>query len=265
MHLLLNLLRSHGPWALFTAAFLESVGIPLPAGIFLILSGCLVIEGTVSLPGALAAAVAGALAGDLHWFMIGRLKGRGALRVLCRLSLNPDACMGRTENLFRSRTVLSILTAKLVPGLNTVIAPLAGILGLPWWRYALLDLAGCSLWAGVGVGLGLVFGSRILPGVLSFQRGLTLILLILTSAYVIWRASYRRYLIRRYSVPRLDSADVLARIASDAAVIIVDLRNEDAYYRSEVTLPGALRIPPAELDRHLHLLPIEREIILYCT
>ena len=129
MHLLLNLLRSHGPWALFTAAFLESVGIPLPAGIFLILSGCLVIEGTVSLPGALAAAVAGALAGDLHWFMIGRLKGRGALRVLCRLSLNPDACMGRTENLFRSRTVLSILTAKLVPGLNTVIAPLAGILG----------------------------------------------------------------------------------------------------------------------------------------
>jgi len=265
MHFLLDLIRSHGSWVLFAAAFVESVGIPLPAAALLVLSGCLVIEGTVSLPWAVAAAVAGALFGDLHWYVVGRLKGRGALSVFCRLSLNPDACMGRTEHLFRSRTALTILTAKLVPGLNAVIPPLAGILRMPLWRYVLLDLIGCALWAGLGVGLGLAFGSRILPGVLSFQRGLMLILLALILSYVVWRVLYRRYLIRHYSVPKVDSAEVLERISSDAAVMVVDLRTEDAFHRSNVMLPGALRIPPAELDRHLHLLSKEREIILYCT
>ncbi len=265
MEFLLDLIRSHGSRVLFAAAFLENLGIPLPAAVFLILSGCLVVEGSVSPATAFLAAIAGALLGDLPWYLIGRLKGRRALYLICRLSLNPDACVGRTEQMFRSRTALTILTAKLMPGLSTVIPPLAGILRMPLWRYVLIDLGGCALWSAAGLGLGLAFGTGILPRVVSIQRGLLLLFLTLTAAYATWRLFYRRYLISHYSVPRLDSAEVLERISSGAEVMVVDLRNEEAYHHSDATLPGAVRIPPAEFDRHLHLLPKEKEIILYCT
>lgn len=265
MRFLLDLIRSHGPLFLFAAAFLENLGLPIPVIAFLVLAGCLVVEGPVSLHRVFLASVAGALCGDLHWYLIGRLKGRGALHALCRLALNPDICVGRTERLFRTRTSLTVLTAKLIPGLNLVVPPLAGILRLPLWRYLVLDLAACCLWAAMGLGLGVAFGAGILPKLVSFQRGLLALVLVLVGAYVSWRLYYRRYLVRHYSVPKVDPAELFERMNSGDGVVIVDLRSEDDFMRSGVALPGSVRIPPAEFDRHAPHLSREKEIILYCT
>jgi membrane protein DedA with SNARE-associated domain len=265
MRFLVDLIRSHGSLVVFGGALLENLGIPIPAIALLVLAGCLVIEGPVSFPLTLIAAVLGTLCGDLLWFLIGRWKGRSALHYFCRFSLNPDNCVGKTERLFRSRTGLTILTAKLLPGLNTIVPPLAGILRLPLWRFLLLDSGGSALWATLGLGMGLAFGASILPKLQSIQFGLLSVLVTLVAAYVIWRLFYGRYLVRHYSVPKIDSAELYEKLSSGSELMVVDLRNEDAFLRSSVSVPGSLRIPPADFDRHTHLLPKEKEIVLYCT
>jgi len=265
MHSLIDLVRAHGSLVVLAASFLENAGLPLPAFAVLVLAGCLVAEGPVSLPLTLLGATAGTLAADMGWFYFGRRRGRRTLYLFCKLSLNPDSCVGRTEKLFRSRSTATILTSKLIPGLNTLVPPLAGILKMPAWKFVLLDAAASVIWAVLGVGLGIAFGVGILSRLESMQRVLFWLLVTLSGGYVVSRLLYGRYLVKHYAVPKIDSAELLEKISSGNEVLVVDLRTEYAFLRSDVAVPGALRIPPAEFVQHVHRLPPEKEIVLYCT
>ena len=265
MHSLIDLVRAHGSLVVLAASFLENAGLPLPAFAVLVLAGCLVAEGPVSLPLTLLGATAGTLAADMAWFYFGRRRGRRTLYLFCKLSLNPDSCVGRTEKLFRSRSTATILTSKLIPGLNTLVPPLAGILRMPAWKYVLLDTAASLIWAVLGVSLGIAFGVGVLSRLESVQRILFWLLVTLSGGYVVSRLLYGRYLVKHYAVPKIDSAELLEKISSGNEVLVVDLRTEYAFLRSDVAVPGALRIPPAEFVQHVHRLPPEKEIVLYCT
>ena len=48
-------------------------------------------------------------------------------------------------------------------------------------------------------------------------------------------------------------------------VTFVDSRNPIAWGSSKVKLPGALRIPIDEVEKHLPALPSNRRLIVYCT
>ncbi len=265
MEEILNLTRTHGSLVVLAAAFLEKIGLPVPALPFLVLAGCLVVDGPVSLSAALGAATLGALAADLAWFCVGRCYGRKALYFLCRLSLNPDSCAGRTEHYFRTRGTATILLSKLVPGMSALIPPLAGVLRMHVLRYALWDAGGSLLWAGLGLGIGMLFGAEVLSRLSSIQFVLLWTMLLIVAGFVLFKILYRRYLIRHYSVPKLGSGDLLYKIKSGQELTIVDLRNEEAFANSRVKIPGALRIPPAQFEAQRHLVPKDTEIVLYCT
>jgi rhodanese-related sulfurtransferase len=64
---------------------------------------------------------------------------------------------------------------------------------------------------------------------------------------------------------RLTVADVKALIAGGQAIAFIDSRNPIAWGSSKVTLPGAIRIPIDEVERHLPVLPRDRRLIVYCT
>ncbi len=83
--------------------------------------------------------------------------------------------------------------------------------------------------------------------------------------YVLIKLYQRHYLITHYSVPKVDPAHLYQQILSGEPVMVVDLRSEDAFMRSDGGIPGARRIPPAEFDHHAGTLPTDREIVLYCT
>jgi membrane protein DedA with SNARE-associated domain len=261
----LDLLRNNGPLVILAVAFLETLGLPLPAFPFFVLAGCLAVEDSLSLPQTLVAAVAGTMAADLFWYWLGKRLGRKALNLLCRLSLNPDACVGKSEKLFDNRSTAVVLTAKLVPGLNTLVPSLAGILGMKAWRYAILDVAGSLLWVGTGLSLGLAFGRGVLSRLESVQHTLFLLLAAMFSFYIVFRIGYRYYLTKRYTVPRIEADELQRKLASGDGVVVVDLRNNAAYSNSDQILPGAKRIPPAEFEKHIHSLPKGKEIVFYCT
>jgi rhodanese-related sulfurtransferase len=45
----------------------------------------------------------------------------------------------------------------------------------------------------------------------------------------------------------------------------IDARNPIAWGSSKVKLPGAVRVPIDEVERHLVVLPRDRRLIVYCT
>ena len=155
-HTIQFLLR-HGYVLLFIWVFAEQLGLPVPSIPALLAMGALAGRGEFSYALTLAVGVLAALSSDFIWFELGRHRGHTILSHLCRISLEPDSCVRRTENVFIRYGARSLLVSKFVPGLGTVAAPLAGMFGVRVSRFVLWDASGDLLWAGTFSGLGYLF------------------------------------------------------------------------------------------------------------
>ena len=186
--------------------------------------------------------------------------------MLCALSLNPDACVGRAERRFRRRPALTVAAGKFVPGLGLMVAPLAGILRMSPFQFALIDAASVAAWSTAAVMAGVLYGKRVLPHVMRAQRAIGLLGAGALIGFVVWKLYERRWLVRHYAVNRVAPEELWRRLdAEPQDVLVIDLRNEDAFSQSAQMVPGAKRIPPGDFERHIDSMPSDKEIILYCT
>jgi len=249
----------------FLFSFAENVGLPIPAFPVLMVAGALSQSGRASLPWVLAGAVGGALLADAAWYLLGRWRGRSVLSTLCRVSLNPDACVEGAEEGFRRRRSLTILLAKFLPGVNTVMPPLAGITAYPFFRFLFLDLLGAIAWAAAGVGIGWAFGDAVAGHVGRINGMLGGLVAGGLAAYIGWTVAFRRYLVRKYAAPRIPAEELYRRMSEGEAIHLLDLRSDAAYDASGVMIPGAVRVRPATFHRVAHELPGDRELVFYCT
>src|SRR5262245_62302694 len=97
----------------------------------------------------------------MRWFELARHRGRQALSLLCRISLEPDACVRRTENLFVTHGIRALILAKFIPGLSTLAPALAGLFKISIGRFFLFNGAGSLLWSLSFLLLGYVFTNQI--------------------------------------------------------------------------------------------------------
>ena len=132
-------LVNHGPPIVFVAVFLEQMGLPLPVVPLLLAAGALSATGKFSLLFGLGITVLACLIADTFWFYLGRYRGHRVLGLLCRISLEPDSCVRRTQNVFTRYGLRGVVVAKFVPGLGTVAPPLAGMAGVKVGRFLLAD------------------------------------------------------------------------------------------------------------------------------
>ena len=93
-------IERHGYALLFFWVLAEQGAIPLPSIPLLVAAGALVRLGRLQMLIAIACCVGGALVADNVWFHLGRRRGQRVLRFLCRVALEPDSCVRRTENAF---------------------------------------------------------------------------------------------------------------------------------------------------------------------
>jgi membrane protein DedA with SNARE-associated domain len=262
----LTLLLTRGLAVVFAASFIESLGAPVPAFPLLLLAGSVAAEHRFSAVPLVIASACGFWMGDLIWYAFGRIQGRRVLGLLCRLSLNPDACVGRAERRFRRRPATTVAAAKFIPGFSLMVAPLAGILRMPALQFAAIDGAAATAWSAAAIMLGVVYGKRVLPHVMRTTRALEMLGGAAVLAFVAWKLYERRWLVRHYSVARVEIAELQRLLASEPPeVLVIDLRSEQAFTGSAKMLPGARRIPPGEFERHINTMPADKEIILYCT
>ena len=74
---------------------------------------------------------------------------------------------------------------------------------------------------------------------------------------------------KQEAVDRVTAEEVMRWMDRGEAVVFVDTRNPQAWGQSNEKLPGAIRIPVGEVERHLSEIPKsvpgERWIVTYCT
>lgn len=263
---ILAFIERHGYVLLFFWVLAEQGAIPLPSVPLLVAAGALVRHGRLHLPGAIACCVGGALIADLVWFQLGKRRGHRVLRFLCRLSLEPDSCVRRTENAFLKYGLRSLLVSKFVPGLNAVAAPLAGGSGTSYWRFLAYDCLGAVIWSGAYLVLGYVFSSQ-LESVIDYASrmgsGLLIVIAALFAVWIGWKFIQRRRFLREMDVARITPEELRDRLDTGEDLMIVDLRTRmDA---RDSGIPGAVRIPTEDLTSGARALPRDRDIILLCN
>ena len=246
----------------------EQVGIPLPAVPALLAVGALAAQGRVSLWLIIGAIAVTALPVDLVWHELGRRRGARVLQGLCRLTLEPDVCVRRTENLFLRHGVRALLVSKFLPGFTTVMPPLAGIFGISRLRFVLYDLAGIVLWAGLWAGIGYVFSDAIevvARRVSAMGRTAGLLVAGILVGYVLLKYLRRWLFLRRLRIARLSAEDLKRKLEAGEDVAIIDLRTALDVAATPYAIPGSRWIPAEALDEHLTEIPRDRELVLYCS
>src|SRR3974390_619151 len=154
-------LIKYGLPLVFAAVFVEQMGLPVPALPWLLAGGALSAAGKFNLPLGLGATVMACLLADAFWFYLGRYRGNQVLGLLCRISLEPDSCVRRTQNVFTKYGLRGVLVAKFVPGMSTVAPPLAGMSGMSASRFLFVDGVGSVLYGAGLLGFGYFFSRQI--------------------------------------------------------------------------------------------------------
>ena len=258
----------YGYAILFGWVLAEQLGFPVPAIPLLLAAGALAGAGKLSFALTMAAALAACLLGDLVWFELGKRRGAKVLNFLCRVSLEPDTCVRKTENSFATNGPKVLLFAKFVPGLSTMAPPLAGMFHFSVPRFLLYDAAGSVLWAGAFAGLGWLFSDqleRVAEWSERLGSGLLVIMAAALGGYILWKYIRRQLLIRELRVSRIAPEELKAMMDAGNEVVIVDLRHAGDVEADPQTIPGAFVVTPEDLEEQHANIPRDREIILYCT
>ncbi len=265
---LLAVIVQHGEILLFLYVFADQLGVPIPAAPVLMAAGGLAAAGRLSLPGAVGLGVLATLVADLVWYTVGRLRGSRVLRLLCRVSLEPDSCVRRTEDVFLRHGVRFLLFAKFIPGLGTVGPPLAGIVGVGLLRFSLYSALGAFFWVGAWMVLGYGAGQAVervvtRAGQLGAAVAVTLGLVIV--GYVVVKWIQRQRFLRSLRIARILPDELNGQLATGNKPFIVDLRSAVDVRLTPYALPGAVRLATEDVEQGRVDLPRDRDVVLYCS
>jgi membrane protein DedA with SNARE-associated domain len=268
MHSVLDAIAQHGYLLLFGWVLIEQLGLPIPAMPVLLAAGVLSGLGKMSFGVAIGLAIAACLIGDLVWFWLGRRYGGGVVRVLCRVSFEPENCVRKTSDAFTKHGPVALLLAKFLPGIGTVSIPLAGSSGISFGTFLLYDLGGCALYVLGFAGIGLALSNSVerLDVLTSHAHWPGLAILLIASAALIARRMWeRRQFLHDLNMARIAPSELSELIKRGESPYIVDMRHPLDFLPHPKLIPGAIRIAPDEVVARSAEFPRDRDIILYCT
>lgn len=268
MHGTLEFLLRHGYLLLVAWVFLEQAGLPVPSVPLMLAAGALAGVGRMNIGSSLALCIVAAVAADTIWYFLGRTQGIKILQWLCKVSLEPDSCVRRTEGLFEKQGARSLVFAKFLPGLSTVATPLAGIFRMRLRRFLLFDALGTLLWAGTYLALGYLFSGqieKIAQSAAALGGWLLVVLVLGFIGYVVYKYIARQNFLRDLRISRISVDELKQKIDAGEQLAIVDLRHSIDFEANPETIPGAYRMDARELSEKSEQLPQNREVILYCT
>lgn len=188
--------------------------------------GALAAAGKMNWAVALSAATIGSLLADLIWFYLGRYRGQRVLNLLCRISLEPDSCVRRTENLFTRYGMPGVMVAKFVPGLSTLVPPLAGNAGVSTSRFILFDGLGSLLYGGGFILLGAFFSrqlNQIIHALASLGDSALGVLAGLAVLYIGLKYFQRQQLLRKLRIARISVDELHEKLEAGENPIILGL------------------------------------------
>lgn len=139
-----------GHVGVFVLMFLENIIPPLPSEVIMPLAGFVAARGELSLPGVIAAGIAGAMLGNVVWYEGARLVGMARIVPLVErygrwVGLSVDD-LYRAESTLKRRGRSFIGFGRLMPGIRTMISVPAGVVHIPRSVFYLWTFVGSAAW-----------------------------------------------------------------------------------------------------------------------
>jgi membrane protein DedA with SNARE-associated domain len=269
------LVTHHGYAVVCIILFLSACGLPLPLSVVLLLAGSAAHGGVLHLHLVLLAGFLAMALGDNVMYAGGKWTGWWLLAGICRISMNPEACIFGSANSFYKRGQKTLMVAKFIPGLATVSAPLAGSLNMRWGKFLRLDSVGVALYVSAWTLAGFVF-SRFVKDIVAFVQRIGHVtgemVLLVGALYVGWLA-YNWVHDKRFSkVERIAAQELWERMKNhthDRVMVIADVRSHGYYDPGMKRIKNSIRVEPSRLKDELEALrefmAPECDIYLYCS
>lgn len=268
MEEIFQFLGAYGYLVIVVWVLADQIGIPIPAIPILIVAGAMAGAEELDFTRVMLASVAGCLPSDLIWFTAGRRRGGEVLKILCKLSLEPDSCVRSTQNTFERYGPQSLIVAKLIPGYQTLSPALAGMSGMTLPRFLALDVSGAIVWSAAFVVPGYLLKDqlgRALDLVSQFGSGLAQFAGGTLAAYIAWKFWHRQRFLRSLRISRMHPEELKQEIDQGEEVAIIDLRDSISLEFQPVQIPGAQRMTIEEIEARHEEIPRDRDVVLYCT
>jgi len=262
MDTLLHIIESYGLWVVFFCVLLDQGGLPFPSYAPMIVTAALATDRHESLWPVLLVATAAALLADLAWFAGGRRFGNKLLRLMCRVSLSPDSCVGMTRNIYARWGAPSLILAKYIPGFAAVSTTLAGESGTSLRRFIIYDGIGAALWAAGAVALGAMFHQAVealLNQLEQLGHVALLLLIVAIGLFVLFKWWQRQRLMAQIRMSRISIDELMTLLDSGSAATILDVRSPERRAASG-WIPGSINVRDIS---ELRLQP-GQEVIVYC-
>jgi membrane protein DedA with SNARE-associated domain len=184
----------YGYWAVAGALLLENAGLPLPGETILLLASILAYsERTLHLGWIIVIATLAAAIGDNLGYALGLFYGRSLLDRYRHSLIIGEARVAQGERLFERYGAATILFARFLFALRAIAGPMAGILRMPWKKFAAFNLIGAALWVTIISLAGYSFGSqwnRLMILLKRFNLGAAA-LFVLIALFLYWRSRRR--------------------------------------------------------------------------
>ena len=268
MQPVLDFLLRYGYWVLFFNVLAEQLAIPIPATPVLLAMGVLAGLGKFSFATSLFLASLACVLCDQIWYQLGRVRGHSILRLICKISLEPDSCVSSTKTTFAKWGAWSLLFAKFVPGLSAVASPMAGLTRMPLIKFLAADLAGSLAWTGTFLAAGYLFRNQVEQVAQSLSRfggWVGIAALIAVAGYIAYKYWERRRFMRGLRVSRVSPDELMAMMESGEEVAVIDLRDGVEIEEGGVKVRGAMRIVMLDIEARKDEIPRDKEVILYCS
>jgi len=190
LDLLRNAVVQYGYWAVGVALLLENAGIPVPGETILLLASFMAYsEQDLKLSWIMVVATIAATIGDNLGFAVGYYGGRPLLSRYQTIFRIQNSTLERGERLFERFGAATVFFARFVFGMRIIAGPMAGVLRMPWRRFAVFNFLGAAVWVSVISTVGYFFGrhfERLEQGMKRFDV-LVVILVVLAAGVLWWR------------------------------------------------------------------------------
>jgi membrane protein DedA with SNARE-associated domain len=154
-----NFVTSWGYLAIFLLSVLQSCCVPTSSELTLGFGGVLASEGKLSLPGVIAAGVAGEVVGAYIAWFIGRTGGRAFVDRYGKYVLLTHHDLDRAEAWYERHSRWGVFGSRLIPVIRNFVAVPAGVAEVPLVRFGVLTFLGSLIWDGAWALIGYQLGS----------------------------------------------------------------------------------------------------------
>jgi membrane protein DedA with SNARE-associated domain len=150
---IIGLIEQSGYLGIAFLMFLETLFPPIPSELIMPLAGVAAAQSELSLPFAIAAGTAGAMLGNIIWYLAARALGHDRLRpIVLRhgkwLTVSWKD-VEKAHRWFDAHGVAFVFVARVLPTVRTLVSVPAGLLDMRFRNFVIASTAGTAIWTSI--------------------------------------------------------------------------------------------------------------------